>query len=94
MGLVFSGVGRPRGRGRIERFFETVNQLCLSALPDYIAPGGRRPTPRLTLRELDSRLGEFFLAEYHHRVHGETGARPQTQPTLWLRIAAISVAIS
>ena len=77
MGLVFSGVGRPRGRGRIERFFETVNQLCLSALPGYIAPGGRRPTPRLTLRELDSRLGEFFLGEYHQRVHGETGARPQ-----------------
>ena len=27
--LVFSTVGKPRGRGKIERFFETVNQLFL-----------------------------------------------------------------
>ncbi len=77
LGLVFSTVGRPRGRGRIERFFETVNQLFLSSLPGYIAPGARPPTPTLTLRELDARLGDFFLGAYHQRVHGETGARPQ-----------------
>jgi putative transposase len=77
MGLVFSMVGRPRGRGRIERFFETVNQLCLSELPGYIAPGTRPPAPTLTLRELDARLSDFFLGAYHQRLHGETGARPQ-----------------
>lgn len=77
MGLVFSTGGRPRGRGRIERFFRTVNQLCVSTLPGYLAPGAQPPTPSLTLRELDVRLRTFFLDEYHERVHGETGARLQ-----------------
>jgi putative transposase len=27
--LMFSGKGRPRGRGKIERYFETINQMCL-----------------------------------------------------------------
>jgi putative transposase len=31
--MVFSLPGKPRGRGRIERFFRTVNQRCLSTLP-------------------------------------------------------------
>ena len=30
MGLVFSEAGMPRGRGRIERFFRTINQMLLS----------------------------------------------------------------
>jgi putative transposase len=35
MQLVFSHPGRPRGRGRIERFFNTVNQLFLCSQPNY-----------------------------------------------------------
>jgi putative transposase len=35
MDLVFSMVGIPRGRGRIERFFRTVDQLFLHLLPGY-----------------------------------------------------------
>ena len=31
--MVFSAVGRPQGRGKIERFFATVNQVFLSRLP-------------------------------------------------------------
>lgn len=30
---IFSQVGQPRGRGRIERFFNTVNQRLLAGLP-------------------------------------------------------------
>ena len=41
MVLVFSTIGQPRGRGRIERFFQTVSQLCLCTLPGY-APTGHR----------------------------------------------------
>lgn len=76
MVLVFSSVGRPRGRGRIERFFQTVDQLFLSALPGY-SPAGTRPEPQLTLAELDARLRTFLLEEYHRRRHGETGQAPQ-----------------
>lgn len=34
--LVFSTVGVPRGRGKIEKFFSTINQLFLQDLPGYI----------------------------------------------------------
>jgi len=37
--LIFSLPGVPRGRGKIERFFETVNQLLLCAQPGY-SPAG------------------------------------------------------
>jgi putative transposase len=77
MVLVFSMVGRPRGRGRIERFFQSVNQLFLMGLPGYAPPGARTPAPVLTLPELDQRFRTFLLDDYHHRVHGETGVPPQ-----------------
>jgi putative transposase len=77
MQLVFSWPGVPRGRGRIERFFETVHQLCVSDLPGYWPAGAPQPTPTLTLAELDATLLTFFLDDYHQRVHGETKARPQ-----------------
>ncbi len=77
MQLVFSMAGRPRGRGRIERFFLSVNQLFLSALPGYAPSGTRTPPPGLTLSELDQRFRTFVLDDYHHRVHGETGVPPQ-----------------
>jgi putative transposase len=47
MQLVFSLPGQPRGRGKVERYMDTVNQMCLSALPGY-APrhqGPRCPGP-------------------------------------------------
>jgi putative transposase len=74
--LIFSTPGHPRGRGRIERFFETVNKMFLCDLPGYIGDGGVVGKPALTLTELDRRFGEF-LREYHARPHGETKVPPQ-----------------
>ena len=74
--LVFSTPGHPRGRGRIERFFDTVNQMFLYDLPGYIDHGVVRGEPSLTLTELDRRFSEF-LREYHARPHGETKVPPQ-----------------
>jgi putative transposase len=78
MRLVFSLPGMPRGRGRIERFFGTVNQLFLCTLPGY-APARTDPPPVLTLAELEDRLHDFLVADYHHRVHGETGVAPKAR---------------
>ena len=42
--------GQPRGRGRIERFFQTVQQMLLCELPGYAPP--KQPSvaqPQLTL---------------------------------------------
>jgi putative transposase len=78
MQLVFSMPGVPRGRGKIERFFGTVNQLFPCTLASYTPPGTvPPPPPTLTLSELDVRFHTFLIAEYHQRVHSETGARPQ-----------------
>jgi putative transposase len=43
---IFSQVGQPRGRGRIERFFNTVNQLLLGRLPGYTPAAMRPRSPR------------------------------------------------
>ncbi|RUP02113.1 MAG: transposase [Mycobacterium sp.] len=76
--LVFSLPGKPRGRGKIERLFNSVNQMCLSTLPGY-APRGtpdRAGQARLTLPELDTVIGRFLSGGYHHRVHSETRQTP------------------
>jgi putative transposase len=79
MVLVFSEPGMPRGRGRIERFFQTINQLFLCTLPGY-APNGAPPgASLLTLPELDTRLRDFLLDDYHQRIHSETRMVPQTR---------------
>ena len=75
MRLVFSTPGHPRGRGRVERFFETVNQMFLCTLPGYTRKGAVRGRPTLTLSDLDRAFREF-LALYHARVHSETKAVP------------------
>lgn len=78
--LVFSTPGMPRGRGRVERFFDTVNQMLLSPLPGYSLPDGpTRGAPQLTMRSFEPLLLEFILGTYHVRVHGETGGPPQTR---------------
>ncbi len=76
MRLVFSQKGEPRGRGKIERLFETVNQLFLCELPGYTPPGTAPVTPTLTLPELDDRLHHFVVEVYHQRAHSETGLAP------------------
>lgn len=72
--LVFSTVGVPRGRGKIERFFLTINQLFLQDLPGYL--GNQTSTSLLTIKELDEKLLNFIISNYHHRVHGTTKKEP------------------
>ena len=81
MQLVFSTAGVPRGRGKIERFFETVSQLFLATQPGYAPTAAPPPavTKLLTLSELDARLGTFIVTEYHQRTHSETREAPQAR---------------
>jgi putative transposase len=79
--LMFSGKGRPRGRGKVERYFETINQMCLPPLPGY-APRGtkdRAGQARLSLAELDAAIGKFIVADYNQQPHSETGQPPQAR---------------
>lgn len=75
--LVFSIPGKPRGRGRIERFFSTVNEMFLCELDGYAPAGGAvRGKPTLTLAEFDTRFRAFLLDVYHRRESSETKTRP------------------
>ena len=75
--LVFSLPGRPRGRGRIERVFWTLNEMLLCELDGYAPEGGAvRGKPTLTLPEFDVRLRAFFLDVYHRRECAETKVPP------------------
>jgi putative transposase len=78
--LVNSGVGRPRGRGKIERFFESVSQVLLPRLPGH-GPGGTAQKAGLTLAEMTAELEKFLVDEYHKETHTTTGFRPQERWT-------------
>jgi putative transposase len=79
MAVVFSTAGKPRGRGKIERVFGTVNQMFLSDQPGYSPAGAARAQPQLTLPELDRRLRQFLVETYNHRTHTETGVTPRAR---------------
>jgi putative transposase len=78
--LVNSMVGRPRGRGKIERFFESVAQVLLPRLPGY-GPGGAVQKAELTLAEMTPELERFLVDEYHNEIHTTTGFKPQERWT-------------
>ena len=74
--MIFSGPGRPRGRGRIERFFSTINQRLLSDLPGYLAPGAAMPKPTMSLHALDQAIRAFIIGDYHRVRHTATAVAP------------------
>uniref|UniRef100_UPI0037BE7018 hypothetical protein n=1 Tax=Helicobacter pylori TaxID=210 RepID=UPI0037BE7018 len=43
--IIHSTIARPQGRGKIERFFSTVNTELLTTLPGHLAPGVQTHTP-------------------------------------------------
>ena len=73
--LIFSQVGQPRGRGKIERFFRTVNDELLSCLAGY---KNQKANNLLTLDQLNL-LFEKFLTNYHQRIHSETKSAPMSR---------------
>jgi putative transposase len=74
--MVNSMVGRPQGRGKIERFFQTVNEYMLADLPGYIYHGKQTSNPKLTITKLDEITQRFIINQYHHQIHGQTNEGP------------------
>jgi putative transposase len=68
-----------RGRGKIERFFETVNQLFLCEQPGYTPPKTPPATPVLTLPVFEARFRTFLIETYHQRIHSEINMAPQAR---------------
>ena len=74
--MLNSAVGRPQGRGKIERFFGTLNECVLLGLPGYSVNGKPTSKPRLTLEQLETALVGFILDTYHVTNHSATGLPP------------------
>jgi putative transposase len=69
-------VGRPQGRGKIERLFGTITTELLPELPGHVVKGRPVSPPQLSLAQLDRAIGGFVAQTYHQRVHRETGQAP------------------
>ena len=54
---------RPQGRGKVERFFRTVRDQCLSGI-------------KTESLEAIKKLLETWIDEYHHRIHDGIGCSP------------------
>ena len=74
--VVYSAVGRPQGRGKVERLFGTLTTELLPELPGHLVGGRPATPPRLSLAELDRSVGAFIAGTYHARPHGEIGRAP------------------
>ena len=74
--LIHSTVARPQGRGKIERFFGTLNTELLSELPGFLKTSKPATPPKLSLSDLDRALGDFILGTYNIREHKEIGGAP------------------
>ncbi|HBD7140726.1 TPA: DDE-type integrase/transposase/recombinase [Legionella pneumophila] len=75
--LIFSTIGKPRGRGKIERFFATINQRVLQDLPGYVQPDTSvKKNECLTLEVLESKIKFFMLDEYNNQSHSSTKIAP------------------
>jgi putative transposase len=68
--LVHSRPGKPEGRGKIERFFETVRMQFLVEI---------EANPPSSLEELNRLFSAWVETVYHRRVHSETGEAPITR---------------
>lgn len=67
---------KPRGRGRVERFFLTVNQLLLMNLAGYTPPKTSYPEATFTLEAFIPLFEQFLIENYHQRIHSTTKQRP------------------
>jgi putative transposase len=74
--LIHSRPGRPRGRGKIERLFRTINDMFLPDLPGHLIAAKPLSAPALSLDGLRDRFEAFVCGVYHLRPHGSTGEAP------------------
>jgi putative transposase len=74
MRLSFSIPGKPRGRGRIERFFKTVEEMFLCDQDGYLLRSRRKPS--LTLAQLEQQFRTFLLQVYHRTASAGIAGPP------------------
>lgn len=68
--------GRPQGKGKVERFFLSIQQGLLQRLPGYSPPGRSKVKASLTLEQFTSEVKNYILNEYHQSTHSITKQAP------------------
>jgi putative transposase len=71
--IIHSRVGRPQGRGKIERWNRTCREQFLVEVDTASGAGG---SPVSTLAELNRLFDAWLHQHYHRAVHSETGQAP------------------
>lgn len=77
--LVFSQVGIPRGRGKIERFFRSVEQVFLPEQPGFAPEGTTEVLPSLSLPLFEARFRDWLLDSYHQRPQEDLPMPPRAR---------------
>ncbi|MBF4595665.1 Mu transposase C-terminal domain-containing protein [Curtobacterium flaccumfaciens] len=72
--IIHYTVGRPQGRGKVERFFGTINTELLPTLPGHLA-AGIESVPALRLPDVDQAI-RAFIGSYNARAHRELKISP------------------
>ncbi len=80
--LVHSRVGKPRGRGKIERLHRTIREQFLRPLD---------PQSLTSLEDLDSRFHSWLESEYHRSPH--RGLEGKTPLEVWVENARFIVPV-
>jgi len=72
--LTHSKPGRPMGRGKVERVFETIQQQFMVEVTGDERQPARHPVT--DLEQLNELLRSWLRTVYHARPHSETGEAP------------------
>jgi hypothetical protein len=85
----------PNRKGKIERFFLSLDRACIRTLPGHMDAIGRTREAAekhvemlLTVPQLRKEIEHWIVEKYHQRVHSETGRKPAElwEETLRLRM--------
>ncbi len=83
----------PNRKGKMERFFLTLDTGCLRILPGHMKAIGKsegaalkRVHELLTLNQLKAEIERWIVEDYHERVHSETQRKPAE---FWLETARL-----
>ena len=69
--VIYSSPYRPQGKGKIERFYDTVEKQFIAEVKQKILE-----CPGYSLTELNQDLASYLRDQYHSRAHGGTHEKP------------------
>lgn len=69
--VIYSTPYRPQGKGKIERFFDTVEKQFIAEIKQKILE-----QPGYSLNQLNQDLATYLANQYHSRLHGGTHEKP------------------